>query len=49
MCGQPIYDSEVVALRARVAQLEAALNDLRPNVDYHGHKKLSRSPRGVRR
>ena len=26
--------------RARVAKLEAALNDLRPNVDYHGHKKL---------
>ena len=40
VCGQPIYDSEVLALRARVAQLEAALNDLRPNVDYHGHKKL---------
>ena len=72
VCGQPIYDSEVVALRARVAKLEAAvalrerqfkeyveraaddeqqlrarvaqleavLNDLRPNVDYHGHKKL---------
>ena len=27
-------------LRARVAKLEAALNDLRSNVDYHGHKKL---------
>ena len=26
--------------RARVAKLEAALNDLRPNVDYHGHKKI---------
>ena len=28
------------ALRARVAKLEAALKDLRSNVDYHGHKKL---------
>ena len=25
VCGQPLYDEEVVALRARVAKLEAAL------------------------
>ena len=31
---------EITTLRARVAKLEAALNNLRPNVDYHGHKKL---------
>ena len=31
---------ELIATRARVAKLEKALNDLRPNVDYDGHKKL---------
>ena len=43
--GSP-YD-QIKVLEARVTKLEAALNDLRPNVDYHGHKKLDAALKDV--
>ena len=39
-CGHKEAIQIILALRARVAQLEATLHGLRSNVDYHGHKKI---------